>query len=153
MKKRTNAVRTSLLLMAVLFCLVTCERTEIKPEVTDSSEIPNVNTNTSPADRLVGTWVRYNETWKDTLRFSENGTMIYTLGDYHSDGSLYIDQYFYECTDNYLINYNNNGVHDYSPQLHYVEFNEDNTLLELGTFNFLPVDVAVVYSVLFKKID
>ena len=75
MKKRTNAVRTSLLLMAVLFCLVTCERTEIKPEVTDSSEIPNVNTNTSPADRLVGTWVRYNETWKDTLRFSENGTM------------------------------------------------------------------------------
>lgn len=153
MKKRTNTVRTSLLLMAFLFCLVTCERTDIKPEVTDASEIPNVNTNTPPVDRFVGTWVRYNETRKDTLRFSDNGIMTYTLGDYHSDGSLYIDQYFYECTDNYLINYNNNSVRDYSPQLHYVVFNEDNTLLNLGTFNFLPADVGMVYSVLFKKID
>ena len=153
MKKINHILGLAIILSVMFFYSTSCERPEIKPDNYEESEISEIISVTYPADRLVGTWVGYNETWKDTLRFSENGTMIYTLGDYHSDGSLYIDQYFYECTDNYLINYNNNGVHDYYPQLHYVEFNEDNTLLKLGTFNFLPVDVAVVYSVLFKKID
>ena len=141
-----------IILTAMFFCLISCERPEIKPDDYEENDISQTSV-TSPADRFVGTWVRYNETRKDTLRFSENGTMIYTLGDYHADGSVYIDQYFYECTNNYLINYNNNDIRDYLPQFHLVEFNEDNTLLKIGTFTFLPVDVGVVYSVLFKKID
>lgn len=153
MKKINHILGLAIILSVMFFYSTSCERPEIKPDNYEESEISEIISVTYPADRLVGTWVRYNETWKDTLRFSENGTMIYTLGGYHSDGSVYIDQYFYECTDNYLINYNNNGICDYLPQLHYVEFNENNTLLKLGTFTFLPADVAMVYSVLFKKID
>ena len=109
---------------------------------------------TSPKDRLVGTWVRYSESKNDTLRFSDDGIFVYTLGDYPSEGHLYIDQYFYECTDHYLINYNNVDVLDYTPQIHYIEFSADNTYLLLDLFTFYPgFQVDMIYSVLFKKID
>lgn len=149
MKKTCYIVVSTLILSVALFYLISCERTEIKPE---QHEVPDPVLYTSPTERLVGTWVRYWDSDRyDTLRFSNDGTFVYSLGGYLSNGNLYTEDYYYECTENYLINSNN--PYDFIHEIHFLEFNEDNTVVKLHNFTFLPVDVSVVYSVTFKKID
>lgn len=148
MKNQTNIFCPVLFLLTVLFCAVSCERPEIKPDHSDSSDEVPV---TLSSDRLVGTWVRYwDSDIKDTLRISNDGTFVYTLGDFY--GSTYTKDYFYESTDNYLIDFNNPS--DFRHQVHYLEFYDENTVLTLHNFSFYPgFEPSVIYSVAFKKID
>lgn len=150
MKNNRRIGNAAVILLALVFCMISCERTEIKPETSGTSGNPDAITNTSPSDRLVGTWVRYwDSDRRDTLKFYNDGVFVYTLGE--DNANPYIDQYFYECTNNFLLNFKD--FSNYYHETHYIKFYEDNTLLELGNFTFLPVDVDVVYSVLFRKID
>ena len=149
MNNNNQSGSLALILIVSIFSMISCERPVIEPEVPDTSENPDAITNILPADRFVGTWVRYNETRKDTLRFSDEGVFVYTLGE--DNGNIYTDQYFYESTDNFLLLFKD--FSNYNHETHYIEFKESNTLLKIGNFTFLPVDVDVVYSVQFKKID
>ena len=151
MEKKKNIIRITIMLMIVLCCTTTCERPEIKPEAFENPAVSNTITNHSLADKLVGSWVRYWEGRRDTLRFSDDGLFVYTLGDFLENGNVYTDQYYYDCTNHFLINFKDSS--DYIHQVHYIQFYEGDTLFKLGNFTFLPVDVEVVYDVLFKKID
>lgn len=150
MKKIKGIERLTSLLLAVIFCTVSCERPEIKPEQQDTIEEVAVIT---PADRFVGTWVRYWESnTKDTLRFSNDGIFVYSLGNYNSDGSVYTDEYYYECSDNFLFYYKDPS--SYGFDTHYIKFYDDNTAFTLYNFTLYPgVEPAVVYNVTYKKID
>ena len=151
MKNIYYTISTTMLLFAFLFCIVSCERPEIKPEQSESLETASV---TSISDWLVGTWVRYwDSSDKDTLRFSDNGTLEYSLCDFPNYGLLYTMNYFYECTDNYLISYFD--LSDYYHIPNYIEFTEDHTVILLHNFIFHPgsVEGTMSYDVYFKKID
>ena len=150
MKRTKSIVRLISLLLAVLFYTVSCERPEIKPEQQDTSEETPV---TTPADRFVGTWVRYwNSDHKDTLRFSNDGNFVYSLGGYNSDGSVYTDEYYYECSDNFLFYYKNPS--GYGFDTHYIKFYDNNTAFTLYNFTLYPgVQPAISDDVTYKKID
>lgn len=154
MKKTYYIVSITFVLMSVLFCVNSCERPEIKP---GESEVPTSPTSASvsyPADWLIGTWVQYSETEKDTLRFSQDGTLVYTLGDFYSVGEDYTKEYLYECTDNYLIIFNN--LSDWNHGTCYIEFTEDRTICLIHDFNILhpgAVEGTTCFSMYFKKID
>ena len=150
MKKVKSIVCLTSLFLAVLFCMASCERTEIKPEQQDTIEDVSV---TTPADRLVGTWVRYWESdTKDTLRFSNDGIFVYSLGNYNSDGSVYTDEYYYECSDNFLFYYKDPSSYGFGT--HYINFYQDNTVFKIHNFTLYPgPEVTVVYDVTYKKID
>ena len=106
-----------------------------------------------PADRFVGTWVRYwNSDHKDTLRFSNDGNFVYSLGEYNSDGSVYTDVYYYECSDNFLFYYKDPS--SYGFQTHYIEFYDNNTAFTLYNFTLYPgFQPDMSYDVTYKKID
>ena len=145
--------KTVLCLLVVLFCTASCERPEIKPENSDTPETQENAFTVSPSDRLVGTWVRYYDSnKKDTLRFSKDGTFVYSLGEYLSDGSLYTDEYYYECSDNFLFYYKNPSSHGHDT--HYIEFYYDNTVFTFHNFTLYPgVQLSMIYNTPFKKID
>jgi hypothetical protein len=148
MKKNKNMIYKGLFLFVALFYMISCERNEIKPEQANTSE--NV-TETPPSDKLVGMWVRYwDSDIKDTLRFSDDGTLLYTLGDFY--GSAYAKDYYYENTGNYLIDFDD--FDDFRQQTHYLEFYDGDTVFTLHNFSFFPgIEPSVVYGVVFKKID
>lgn len=148
MKRDTNMIRITIILFVVLLCTTSCERNEIKPEQTDTSEGVAM---TMPSDKLVGTWVRYWDSDKeDTLRFSDDGTFVYTLGDFY--GSLYTKDYYYETTSNYLIDFDN--YDDFRHHAHYLEFYDGDTVFTLHDFSYFPgIEPSVIYGVTFKKID
>lgn len=150
MEKIKSILCLTSLLLTVIFCIVSCERPEIKPEQSDTLEELSA---TTPADRFVGTWVRYwNSERKDTLRFSNDGIFVYSLGEYLSDGSVYTDEYYYECSDNFLFYYKDPS--SYGFDTHYIKFYDDNTAFTLYNFTLYPgPDVTVVYNVTYKKID
>lgn len=152
MKNNRRIGIVAIILLSHIICLISCERTEIKPEVSGTSVIPDAATNISPADRLVGTWVRYwDSNIHDTLKFSADGTFVYISGNYFSNGDSYIKDYYYECTDNYLIRFNNPS--DIIHQTHFLEFYYNETVFTLHNFTFIPVGIDLSYSVTFKKID
>lgn len=153
MKKIKNIEFLTFSWLAVIFCMLSCERPEIKPEYPETPEINEDASNPSPSDRFVGTWVRYwNSDINDTLKFTENGIFVYSLGEYNSDGSVYTDEYYYECSDNFLFYYKNPS--SYGFDTHYIEFNEDNTILKFNNFTLYPgPQVTVIYNIYFKKID
>jgi hypothetical protein len=150
MEKIKSIVCLTSLLLAVMFCTVSCERPEIKPEQQDNPEDVSVTTN---ADRFVGTWVRYwSSDHKDTLRFSNNGIFVYSLGEYNSDGSVYKDEYYYECSNNFLFYYKDPS--SYGFDTHFIKFYDGDTAFTLYNFTLYPgVEPAVVYNVTYKKID
>jgi len=150
MEKIKSIVCIASLLLAVVFCTVSCERPEIKPEQQD---IPEEVPVTTPDDRFVGTWVRYWESdTKDTLRFSNDGIFVYSLGDYNSDGSAYTDEYYYECSDNFLFYYKD--LSSYGFQTHYIKFYDNNTAFTLYNFTLYPgVQPDISYDVTYKKIN
>lgn len=150
MKKVKSIVSLTSLFLAVIFCTVSCERPEIKPEQQDTIEEVSV---TTPANRFVGTWVRYWESeTKDTLRFSNEGIFVYSLGEYFSDGSVYTDEYLYECSDNFLFYYKDPS--SYVFDTHYIKFYDDNTAFTLYNFTLCPgVHPDIIYNITYKKID
>ena len=129
MKKIKSIECLTLLLLAVLFCTVSCERPEIKPDQQDTPEEVSVTTN---ADRFVGTWV--------------------SLGEYNSDGSVYTDEYYYECSDNFLFYYKNPSSYGFNTN--HIEFYDGDTAFTLYNFTLYPgPEPAVIYNVTYKKID
>ena len=148
MKKNKNIICIIILLFVALSYTTSCERNEIKPEQTDTPADVAVTTS---SDKLVGTWVRYWDTdIKDTLTFSDDGTFVYTLGDFY--GSTYTKDYYYENTGNYLIDFED--FEDFRHQTHYLEFYDENNVFTLHNFSFFPgIEPSVVYSVVFKKIN
>ena len=55
MKKKIFTVCINSILFAVLFCMISCERPEIKPEQADE---PTTSSGTLSTDKIVGTWVK-----------------------------------------------------------------------------------------------
>lgn len=156
MKKNDIRIYLIIFLLIGLSSMVSCERQEIKPDISEVSEThegSNVVSNTSPADRFVGTWVRYSDSdIKDTLRFSNDGTFVYSLGGLYSDGSLYTDEYYYESSNNFLFYYKDPS--SYSFGSNYIQFYYDNTVFTFHNFTLYPgPQVTMVYNVSFKKID
>lgn len=141
----------SFFLSALLIGLLSCERSEIKPGQAEALGQPETISGASSLNKLVGTWVRYSGSRRDTLRFSDNGVLIYTLGNESGKGNVYRELYFYECTEHYLVDFKDSSDYNHTP--HCIEFNEDNTQLLLGNFTFLPTDVAQIYAIRFKKIE
>lgn len=150
MNKTKNRDYITFFLQIVLFCTVSCERPEIEPEQPVS---PEEVSETAPADRFVGTWVRYWDSYyKDTLRFSKEGIFVYSLGDYPSNGSIYTDEYYYESSDNFLFYYKDPFGHGHDT--HYVKFYDGDTAFTLYNFTLYPgFEPAVIYNVTYKKID
>ena len=148
----TNSIIVCLtsLLLSFIFCTSSCERPEIKPEQQDTSEEVSV---TTPSDRFVGTWVRYLDSdYKDTLRFSNDRILIYSLGEYLSDGIIYTDEYYYECSDNFLFYYDDPS--SYGFDTHYIKFYDDRAILTIYNFTLYPgPQMGIIYDVTFKKID
>lgn len=123
---------------------VSCEKPEPEPEPPATPvEEPVVTT----AERLVGKWVLdgYYAKSRDTLLFTDNGKMFY-----YSDGSSDTTVYYYECSEQFLIFYNNNIEH-YSPQPHYIKFYDDYTYFVIYNYPFLVLDV--ILNAGFKKVD
>lgn len=128
---------------------ISCDRPEIEPELPAISvEEPAVTT----AERLVGKWARdwYYTSSKDTLLFTDDGKCFCIFGDYYSNGSPDTTAYHYECSEQFLILYNNN-TEQYSPQPHYVEFYDDYTYFVMYNYPFELIDV--ILNVGFKKVE
>ena len=87
----------------------------------------------------------------ESLYLDDQAYRIINFEKYRDQITIIPEQYFYESTDNFLLLFKD--FSNYNHETHYIEFKESNTLLKIGNFTFLPVDVDVVYSVQFKKID
>lgn len=122
---------------------ISCEKPEPEPEPpTPPVEEPTITT----AERLVGKWVLdgYYAKSRDTLLFTDNGNMFYIHGS--SDTTTFN----YECTEQFLIFYNNN-TERYSPQPHYIRFYDDYTYFIIYNYPFLVIDV--ILNAGFKKVE
>jgi hypothetical protein len=129
---------------------VSCEKPEPEPEPPATPvEEPVVTT----AERLVGKWARHwsYATSKDTLLFTEDGTCYCIIGDFYSNGSSDTTAYSYECSEQFLVFYNNN-MEQYSPQPHYIKFYDDYTYFVMYNCPFFTV-ADVISNVGFKKVD
>jgi hypothetical protein len=153
MKKIKSIECLTLLLLAVIFCMPSCERPIIKPEHPETPEVNEDVSNSSPSDRFVGTWVRYwNSDTNDTLKFTEDGIFIYSLGEYNSDGSVYTDEYHYECSDNFLFYYKNPSSYGFNTN--YIKFYDGDTAFTFYNFTLYPgPQVTMIYNITYKKID
>ena len=121
---------------------VSCEKPEPEPE---PPATPMEETATTTTERLVGKWVHdgYYAKSRDTLLFSNEGKCFYI---YLSDTTTY----YYECSEQFLIFYNNN-MEQYSPQPHYIKFYDDYTYFVMYNYPFLAIDA--ILNAGFKKVD
>ena len=162
MKKKILIISISVVMLAVLFCIISCERPEIKPEQID---VPTTSSDTLSTDKIVGTWVKCGATFasnqepnclwessRDTITFSEDGKFQYITGNYN-EGEHHVEEFYFEYMKNFLILYNNPSSYAHKP--YHIKFNEEGTQLKIYSWNFYnsSVHTLELCNVCFKKIN
>lgn len=162
MKKKILIISISIAMSAVLFCIVSCEKPEIKPEQTGE---PTTSSDTFSTDKIVGTWVKCGVTFasnqepdclwessRDTITFSEDGKFQYITGNYN-EGEHHVEEFYFEYMKNYLILYNNPS--SYAHQPYHIKFNDEGTQLKIFSWNFYnsSVHTLELCNVCFKKVN
>ena len=162
MKKNTNIITISLFSLVAMFCTLSCERTEPKPEPQIQ---PTEDNNLLPSNKIVGTWVKCGATFalnedpyciwdtsKDTIVFTDDGRFFFIRGDYYEEDSSYVDARYYENTDTFLVLFEN--ANDYKNTVLPIKFCEDNTQLKIYNWSgFPPSWIDDPIKVCFRKIN
>ncbi len=161
MKKTILMAWINIILSAVLFCIVSCEKPEINPEQSDE---PTTSSDTSSTDKIVGTWVKCGGTFasneepnclwessRDTITFSEDGIFQYITGNYN-EGEHHVEEFYFEYMKHYLILYNNPS--SYAHRTYHIKFNDEGTQLKIFSWNFYnsSVHTSELCNVCFKKV-
>ncbi len=162
MKKTILMAWINIILSAVLFCIVSCEKPEINPEQSDE---PTTSSDTSSTDKIVGTWVKCGGTFasneepnclwessRDTIIFSEDGIFQYITGNYN-EGEHHVEEFYFEYMKHYLILYNNPS--SYAHRTYHIKFNDEGTQLKIFSWNFYnsSVHTSELCNVCFKKVN